>query len=473
MSHQALTKEAYKLMHEGTIALSKMSYNGIKIDLDYAIKAKEQVLGEVADLERMMETKDIVKHWKKKYPYDFSYESLPQLRYIFYEVLKVPVSKFTAKGQAAMTKDVLDTIEHPLSDALMRRKGLLKMANTYLSNIITETNDDGFLRPDFNLTTTVTQRSSSSNPNFQNMPIRDKEKGKIIRSCFIPRGVDRHIVELDYCSLEVRIGVCYHKDKNMLEFIFTGGDMHKDSVLKCFLLKEHEMAKVLRNAVKGKFVFAEFYGSFFAQVAPDLWEFACSDEAITATGVPVQKHLADNGIIELGELNRSDYSVTPTIAGNTPEGCFYTHVKELERDLWENRFPGYDKWRKDFYNEYLQKGYFDNFTGFRFGGVYSKNQVTNTPVQSSAFHCNVWSFTRLMEAMEKYKMKGKLIDQIHDSIVGDIPTNELKQYIEMAEEITTDKLPKAWKWIITPLEIDADIAPAGESWYQKGKYKLS
>ena len=61
--------------------------------------------------------------------------------------------------------------------------------------------------------------------------------------------------------------------------------------------------------------------------------------------------------------------------------------------------------------------------------------------------------------------------QIHDSIIADVPEKEVSAYITMAKEIMIDRLKNEWKWIITPLEVEPEVAPVGLSWFKKEKYE--
>ena len=96
-----------------------------------------------------------------------------------------------------------------------------------------------------------------------------------------------------------------------------------------------------------------------------------------------------------------------------------------------------------------------------------KKQCVNYPIQGSAFHCLLWSLIQLQKEIKKRKMKTLIIGQIHDSILADVPTKELRTYCELAKEIMTERLLKHWKWIIVPMEVDCEVAPAGKSWFEK------
>ena len=113
-------------------------------------------------------------------------------------------------------------------------------------------------------------------------------------------------------------------------------------------------------------------------------------------------------------------------------------------------------------------------TGFTIAGELTKNEVINYPVQGSAFHCLLWALTRLQTWLESQrKMQSKIVLQIHDSIIADVPLEELDDYIEMAVRLMTTDLKKEWKWLIVPLEVEPEVTPVNGNWFQKTKYERS
>ena len=127
----------------------------------------------------------------------------------------------------------------------------------------------------------------------------------------------------------------------------------------------------------------------------------------------------------------------------------------------------YSRWKKKWFAQYEDKGYFDMYTGFRCSGFMGKNDVINYPVQGAAFHCLLWSFIQLDKIMLKEKWDTKLIGQIHDSVLFDVHPDELDHVIKTAKQITEVALKKEWDWIITPLRVDVELCKVDESWLHK------
>lgn len=312
--------------------------------------------------------------------------------------------------------------------------------------------------------------NSSSDPNFQNIPVRDPEHGKLIRSAFIPRK-GNHLVECDFKGIEVSVGCCYHEDPVMIEYVKDKTkDMHRDMAAQIYKVKPSEVSKDMRYAGKNGFVFPEFYGSYFAQCAPRLWEVISQFKLRLPDGTPLKKHLKRKGIKELGSVEGiSGYPTRGRIA--TPPGTFMEHLRQIEEDFWGRRFKVYADWKRSWYEQYLRDGYFLTHTGFKCvfgkGGLLSKNDATNYPIQGSAFHCLLWTIIRLQKWIKKNRMKTLLVGQIHDSVEADVPPDELKDYLGKVKEIVTVDLPKTWPWIIVPLEIEAEVCDRDASWFYK------
>jgi intein/homing endonuclease len=91
--------------------------------------------------------------------------------------------------------------------------------------------------------------------------------------------------------------------------------------------------------------------------------------------------------------------------------------------------------------------------------------------KNSAFHCLLWTLIQLTREIRKRKMKTKVVGQIHDSVIADVPEREIQDYLEMAKRIMTVDLPKAWTWINVPLDTEAEVCPLGGSWHTKAVWE--
>jgi DNA polymerase-1 len=307
---------------------------------------------------------------------------------------------------------------------------------------------DGFLHPSFNLHLVSTFRGSCSDPNFQNIPIRDKLIGKLIRSCFIPR--KGHVLdERDYSALEFRICACWWNDKNMVKYASDPSkDIHRDMAAECYLLPKDHIPKNCRFYAKSFFVFPTLYGSYYVNTARNLWGAIATFNLQTEDGVGLYDWLQDQGI-----NNEKD---------------FENHIKKVEQRFNE-KFPEWSKKKEMWLARYSKKGFIDLMTGFRVtvgkGGLLSRNNLYNTPIQGPAFHILLWSLIQLVKRMKKMKMRSVLVGQIHDSIMGDIHRDEWDEYSEMSKDLMTVKVREHFDWIVTPLEIEAKISE--NNWFDQ------
>jgi hypothetical protein len=310
--------------------------------------------------------------------------------------------------------------------------------------------------------------NSCSQPNFHNFPTRMKELSKIVRSSIIPSD-GCVLLEADYGAQEVRVSACYNKDPKLISCICGGEDMHKSITKKAYILTDEELgntdvgvAKMARYCGKNMMVFPQFYGSVYTQCAPNLWDAIGRYKLTTANGTCLYDHLASKGIDRLGDCS---FEKEPE------KGTFELHLKEVERYLWQDMFPVYSQWKKDWWNLYLQNGGFHTLTGFTLEGVFRRNQVLCDGIQGDAFHCLLWADIVMDNEMRRRGMRSRLINQIHDSSLFDVWEPELDDVIELYHDIAVNRVAKHWPWIIVPLEVEFEICE--ENWHLKQKLDVS
>lgn len=456
------TQEAYQLLHDGAIALSAVEGYGIKVDTEYLDNAISMVNRKIVLLTKHLFGSKVWARWTKTFGAKANLESGDQLGRVLFEEMGYECKERTETGKPKVDESALERVPLPFVKDYLKLSKLHKVRSTYLGGIKKEV-VDGFLHPFFNLHTARTYRSSSDRINFQNLPIRKAEMSDLIRSAFISRGPKYHLVEVDYSGIEVKVAYCYHRDPTMRTYLVGGGDMHRDMAMECYLIRSPEqVSKLSRYCAKNMFVFPQFYGSYFQQCAPNLWEAVSRYELkIEGTDTTLLQHLKRQGITELGKCDPQERPV---------EGTFEHHIKRVEERFWNERFPVYAKWKKKWYDAYQKDGGFQMLTGFAVNGLLSRNDVINYPVQGAAFHCLLWSLVQLHKWMVRNKLRSRIVGQIHDSIVMDVYAPELQMLLTKARRIMTIELPKMWEWIIIPLEVEVDVAPLGGNWFQKTQW---
>lgn len=475
MSYTATTKEAYQLFHEGALAFAEMEHNGICVDIPYLDKAITQAEADIHQLtEELRQDQEVWPIWRRIFGVETKLGSKQQLgRVVFgemgYKRNELAKKKKDRGHRGEHSEAAFVDVDLPFVRKYFEIEKLKKAKSTYLEGLRREA-VDGFVHPFFNLHIVRTLRSSGSLPNFQNLPTRNAKIGKIIRTAIIPRGPDRQLVEVDFKGIEVSMAAIITGDKNLMKYVTDPKtDMHRDTACQLFFLTPDQVLKKgTRDVAKSYFVFAEFYGDYWKSCAAKLWDQinrrklrVGPDEV---NGEFIKKHLKKKGITGLG--NGSDEF-------KPEKGTYEAHVKEIEEDFWGNRFAGYSEWKKKWWNDYQRTGEFRTPTGFLIKDiVYSRNQVTNNPIQGGAFHCDLLTIILAQKEIKKRKMDAYLVNQIHDSLIADVHQSVVPEYIQMIKHIVDVELPKTWPWISVPMIVEVEASPPGRSWFEKKEVKL-
>ncbi len=452
--------EGYGLLHAGALALAKAEAQGMRIDVAYCERKKKHLTRKIEWLEKKLKGTKFFKHWQHvmKNP---NIDSNWQLARFLYEVKKIQPTKLTPSGKGATDEEALSQIDIPEVKMILELRKLKKLRDTYLDAFARE-QVDGKIHPFFNLHTVRTYRSSSDRPNFQNIPKRDEEAMRICRGSILPRK-GFQLLEVDYSGIEVRIGQCYHNDPVMKKYIENPeSDMHGDMAAQIFKIKDFDRSipehKYLRNAAKNGFVFPQFYGDYYVNCAENLacrWGHLPKGRWKKGQGAAMPEGFLSDHLIKVGIRSYDE---------------FEEHVKNVEHDFWNRRFKVYQEWKDKLWHEYQKKGYIDTLTGFRIGGVMRKNEVINSPIQGSAFHCLLWSFIQLDAISEEEHWNTKLIGQIHDSILFDLDPREIDHVIPIIQRVMTQDIRQEWVWITVPLEVEMDICDIDAPWSEKKEF---
>jgi hypothetical protein len=233
----------------------------------------------------------------------------------------------------------------------------------------------------------------------------------------------------------------------MIKYLKSGEDMHIYFTEKVCMLKWDDLvrlqgskdaAKAVRQDCKGDAVFSEFYGSYWRQVAVDLWEDMKRHNLID--------HLKSQGVKTYRDFEK--------------------HIEEFETDMWDNQFPVYKEWRIKQYKDYQKKGYVDLLTGFRAYGPMSRNNSFNTPVQGAAYHVLQWYMNQVRKVLEnpkKFKDTYQ-ITQIYDALVNDVSSAEEDMLDYVVWYWGTQKVMEQFPWIIVPLVIEKERSEINGNW---------
>lgn len=228
------------------------------------------------------------------------------------------------------------------------------------------------------------------------------------------------LVETDYSTLEVVIGACLHKDPNMREHLLEKYDFHKATAAEMFCLDE--TTKPFRNLGKTA-NFSLIYGDYYVSIAEKMWR---GMSGLKVGETPILDHLSKNGIKRLG--NKDLLS----------EDSFMLRVKKVTDRFWNERFPVFSDWRDETWRTYNQRGFLTSPTGFRFWGPYKRTEVYNMGTQSSAFHCLLTAVVEMTKRIDRLKFRGRIVNQIHDSILSLVPVEEVDDYVGELDDVMTN-----------------------------------
>ena len=450
--------DAYKLIHDGLLALSEASMQGMCIDTDYCKKMDIILTKRIRRLKEKIESTKMGRLWRHIYQSSMLLNSDTQLANVVFNKLKAKVVNETESGLSSTDQTSLLAAQETVPELahLLEYRKLSKVQGTYIQKFLKET-VDGVMHPSFNLHTVVTYRSSSNNPNFQNIPNRDKELRKIARRAFIPRK-GHQLMAADFSGIEVCISCCNHLDPKMIEYVKypEKNNMHTDMAVQLYMLDKFQKEgaeKTLRKGAKNGFVFPQFYGDYYGNNAPSLMQWANmpSDGAFDKkqglelmTGKTVGQHLIDKGVNNYRQ--------------------FLDHVQDVQGDFWTKRFKVYNNWKKKNVAKYYRKGHLNLLTGFTCSGFIGQNDINNYPIQGAAFHCLLKTFIKLNQEIKARGLKSRLIGQIHDEVVLDAHPSEIETLKSLLRWIACEWLLDEWKWIIVPMEIETSLYDVDANW---------
>ena len=224
--------------------LVEMEATGVKLDTVALKQSSEELTAALNNLEKEIYELAGVK---------FNINSSKQVGEVLFEHLKIEEkAKKTKTGSYSTSEDILEKMrsKHPVVGKLLEYRGLKKLLSTYIDALPELINPEtGKIHTSFNQTITATGRLSSTNPNLQNIPIRD-ELGREIRKAFIPDNEDCTFFSADYSQIELRIMAHLSRDEHMIEAFRSGADIHSATAAKIYGIPVEEVTGDMRRKAK-------------------------------------------------------------------------------------------------------------------------------------------------------------------------------------------------------------------------------
>ena len=367
--------------------LAEMEIGGVRIDTE-ALRRSSAILTEkLAGTEQEIYTLAGV---------PFNISSARQVGEILFERLKIDEkARKTKTGQYSTTEEVLEKLRyrHPIVDKILEYRGLRKLLSTYIDALPELINPStGKIHTSFNQTITATGRLSSSNPNLQNIPIRDDE-GREIRRAFIPEEGELFF-SADYSQIELRIMAHLSGDPAMTAAFVSGQYIHAATAAKIYKVNIDEVSKEMRRKAKTA-NFGIIYG------------------------------ISTFGLAERLNIPRSE-------AKQLIDGYFET-------------FPQVKAYMEQSIETARQKGYVETLNGRKrmLPDINSHNSVVrgyaernaiNAPIQGSAADIIKIAMVRIFERFEKEGLQAKMILQVHDELNFSVPINEIDVVTRIVKE---------------------------------------
>lgn len=358
--------------------LERMERSGVRIDTQALEQSSEILAAEARRLEDEIQAEA---------GRDFNVSSPRQVGEVLFETLKIDAkAKKTKTGQYSTSEDILEKLrsKHPVVGKILDYRGLKKLLSTYIDALPALVNPQtGRIHSSYNQTVTATGRLSSSNPNLQNIPIRDAQ-GKEIRKAFIPNP-DSLFMSADYSQIELRIMAHLSQDANMIAAFLDANDIHSATAAKIYRLSPEEVTSDMRRKAKTA-NFGIIYG------------------------------ISAFGLSERLNIPRSE-------AKELIDGYFesYPQVKEyMDASIRRAKELGYVETllgRKRFLPDINSQN--NVVRGF------SERNAINAPIQGSAADIIKLAMIRIQERFERENLEAKMIMQVHDELNFSVPVCEL------------------------------------------------
>lgn len=460
---------AYRdLTKPGLLALNDATITGIGMDRQHYIDEKTSLSKRLRQLERILLQGKVADEFKELTGKPLGIVNkdfrAKDLRTVLYEIIKVNKVIETATGMKAVNKDIVTSVDHKWTKALIEWRQINKITGTYIAQFEREIDTNGRMHPSFTLHIARTYRSSSKDPNFQNIPNRDKDAKAATRKGIIP-SKGRRIATVDLGSHEVRVAAILSQDPKLMWYCSqSDSDMHLDVATRIWDVDKELVTKEIRFHSKSGFVFAEFYGSYYVNCAVNMWEW-CADLKLK-DGTSLRKHLKEVGILSGSSKGMTKMKIRGRIQTiSTHLAQLIDHMKEVEKWFWEE-FSALREWQFNLIDTYQRKGWVEMPFGFKRNDLMGNNEVINSSIQGTAFHILLWLFIE-MNKICKRDFESDVCGQIHDEIVFDLCDHELQDILNISERLVTKDIVKAHPWINVPLIAEPEVTEIDESWFYK------
>jgi DNA polymerase-1 len=377
--------------------LSRIERTGALVDDTLLFQQSQELALRLAELER--EAWDLAGQ-------EFNLASPKQLGDILFTKLEIPILKKTAKGAPSTKEEVLQelALDYPLPKVLIEHRGLAKLKSTYTDKLPVMINrTTKRIHTSYNQSGTATGRLSSSDPNLQNIPVRNAE-GRRVRQAFIPAEGSK-MVAADYSQIELRIMAHLSEDPSLLAAFAAGQDIHRATAAEVFSTHPEQVTIDQRRSAKA-INFGLIYG-------------------MSAFGLAKQ--------LNIGRKQAAEYI-----------------------DTYFDRYPGVLNYMNSVRSTAAEAGYVETYFGRRLylPEINSRNGMRrqaaertaiNAPMQGTAADIIKLAMISVDDWLQNSDLRSVMIMQVHDELVLEVPEDELQVVSEglmqRMESAATLKVP--------------------------------
>lgn len=398
----------YELELPLALILADMESEGVQVDVDRLKRMGEELKHQLSVIEQTI---------YQLAGTEFNINSPKQLGVVLFEKLGLPPIKKTKTGYST-SADVLEKLapSHEVVEHILHYRQLGKLQSTYVEGLLKVVSDSNKIHTRFNQALTQTGRLSSTEPNLQNIPIR-LEEGRKIRQAFVPTNSDSVIFAADYSQIELRVLAHIAKDEKLIEAFRQGLDIHTATAMDVFHVAKEEVDGNMRRQAKA----------------------------------------VNFGIV----YGISDYGLSQNLGITRKEAADF-----IERYL--TTYPGVKEYMDAIIREAKEKGYVTtllhrrryipeitsrNFNLRSFG----ERTAMNTPIQGSAADIIKKAMIDVAERLEKEQLQSKLLLQVHDELIFEVPKEEIDIMSKLVPEVMEQAMP-----LKVPLKVDFSY---GATWY--------
>ncbi len=386
--------------------LAHVEMNGISLDTEMLENFSEQLGADMLEVQKKI---------FELSGEEFNINSPQQLGHILFEKLKLPAGKKTKTGNYSTNEQVLSdlAVKYDIPALVLDFRSLSKLKSTYadaLPKLIHE--ETGRVHTNFNQQVAATGRLSSSNPNLQNIPIRT-ERGREIRKAFVATPGQK-LMAVDYSQIELRVIASISGDEAMIEAFKNDEDIHARTAMEIFGLENFEEVdrEMRRKAKEVNF------------------------------GIPY-------GVSAFGLAQRLGISRTEA---KTIIDAYFTRFPKIQQYIQDTiefaREHGYVKTlngRRRYIPEIRSSNH--NIRGF------AERTAINMPIQGTAADLIKIAMIRLHRALESAKYQTKMVLQVHDELLFEVPDNEVEEVITLVKK----EMESAME-LQVPLKVEAGVS---------------